>query len=243
MRFSSRLRATEYLDAAEHEPAQLDVTLDHLVAVNRWLGGTRVVLKHLRQWLPEGGGGGRGRGGGGCSRVLDVGTGAGDIPRAIVAWAAKGRRVVDVHGVDIQLSIAFRARDRCASESSIRVAVADGMRLPFADNTFDVATSSMTLHHLDDSDTHAFVAELSRVSTRAVIINDLERHPINYYGARVLAATVWRADRYTRHDGPISVLRSFSPRELRRVGEKAGLRNVVVHRHFPYRLALVGQPV
>ena len=238
MRFSSRLWATEHLDAAEHEPAQLDLTLDHLTAVNRWLGGTRVVLRHLRQWLSEDEGGG----GGGCSRVLDVGTGAGDIPRAIVGWAAKGRRVVDVHGVDIQVPIAFRARDRCASESSIRVAVADGMRLPFADNTFDVATSSMTLHHLDDSHTHIFVAELSRVSTRAVIINDLERHPINYYGARMLAATVWRTDRYTRHDGPISVLRSFSPRELRRVGEKAGLRNVVVHRHFPYRLALVGQP-
>ena len=236
MRFPSRIRATEHLDSHQHEPAQLDMTLDHLVAVNRWLGGTRVVLKHLLQWLPEGGGGG------GRSRVLDVGTGAGDIPRAIVAWAAKGRQAVDVHGVDIQVPIAFQARDRCASESSIRVAVADGMRLPFADNAFDVATSSMTLHHLDDSDTHAFVAELSRVSTRAVIINDLERHPINYYGARVLAATVWRADRYTRHDGPISVLRSFSPRELHRVGEKAGLRNVVVHRHFPYRLALVGQP-
>ncbi len=191
-----------------------------------------MVLKHLRQWLLEGG----------CSRVLDVGTGGGDIPRAIVAWAAKGRRAVDVHGVDIQVPIAFQARDRCASESSIRVAVADGMRLPFADNTFDVATSSMTLHHLDDSHTQVFVAELSRVSTRAVIINDLERHPINYYGARVLAATVWRTDRYTRHDGPISVLRSFSPRELRRVGERAGVRNVVVHRHFPYRLALVGQP-
>ena len=232
MRFSSRLQATEHLDAAKHEPAQLDLTLDHLATVNRWLGGTRVVLKHLRQWLLEGG----------CSRVLDVGTGGGDIPRAIVAWAAKGRRAVDVHGVDIQVPIAFRARDRCASESLIRVAVADGMRLPFADNTFDVATSSMTLHHLDDSHTHVFVAELSRVSTRAVIINDLERHPINYYGARVLAVTVWRTDRYTRHDGPISVLRSFSPRELHRVGEKAGLRNVVVYRHFPYRLALVGQP-
>ncbi len=234
MRFSSRLWAAEHLDAAKHEPAQLDLTLDHLAAVNRWLGGTRVVLKHLHQWLPEGESD--------CSRVLDVGTGAGDIPRAIVGWAAKGGRVVDVHGVDIQVPIAFRARDRCASESSIRVAVSDGMRLPFADNTFDVATSSMTLHHLDDSHTDAFVAELGRVSTRAVIINDLERHPINYYGARMLAATVWRTDRYTRHDGPISVLRSFSPRELRRVGEKAGLRNVVVHRHFPYRLALVGQP-
>jgi 2-polyprenyl-3-methyl-5-hydroxy-6-metoxy-1,4-benzoquinol methylase len=122
------------------------------------------------------------------------------------------------------------------------VLAADGMKLPFARNTFDVAMSSMTLHHLDDSHARRFVAELARVAICAVIINDLERHPVNYIGARVLAATVWRKDPYTRHDGPVSVLRSFTSRELHAVGEQAGLQDVRVHRHFPYRLALIGQP-
>ncbi len=232
MDLSSRLSATEYLDAAEHDPAQLDVTLDHLVDVNRWLGGARVVLAHLANWLPTET----------AVRVLDVGTGAGDIPRAVVRWAAKRGRVVDICAVDLRSVIARQARNRCRAEPSIRVLAADGMALPFACNTFDVAMSSMTLHHLDDSPAHRFVAELARVATRAVIINDLERHPINYIGARVLAATAWRGDPYTRHDGPVSVLRSFTVRELHGVGERAGLRNVRVHRHFPYRLALTGQP-
>jgi len=231
MDLSSRLSARERLDAAEHDPEQLDVTLDHLVRVNRWLGGVRVVLAHLAKRLPAVG----------AVRVLDVGTGAGDIPQAVARWATKRGRVVDIWAVDLRSVIARQARNRCRAESSIRVLAADGMELPFACNMFDVAISSMTLHHLDDSLAHRFVAELARVAACAVIINDLERHPINYVGARVLAATVWRKDPYTRHDGPVSVLRSFTAQELHVVGERAGLRSVRVHRHFPYRLALIGQ--
>ncbi len=232
MDLSSRLNAAECLDAAEHDVAQLEVTLDHLVDVNRWLGGSRVVLAHLAKWLPAEA----------AARVLDVGTGAGDIPRAVARWAAKRGRVVDICAVDLRSVIARQARNRCRAEPSIRVLAADGMELPFACNTFDVAISSMTLHHLDDSRAHRFVAELARVAACAVVINDLERHLINYIGARVLAATAWRRDPYTRHDGPVSVLRSFTVRELHGVGKRAGLRNVRVHRHFPYRLALIGQP-
>ena len=232
MDFSSRLCVDEYLDAAEHDSGQLGVTLKHLESVNRWLGGTRVVLRHLAEWLSPAR----------RVRVLDVGTGAGDIPRSIAGWAARRGRVVDLCALDLQRVIALHASDWCRAVSSIHVLAADGMKLPFAGNTFDVAISSMTLHHLDDAHAHRFIAELARVTTCAVIINDLERHPINYIGARVLAATAWRRDPYTRHDGPISVLRSFTVRELHGVGERAGLRNVRVHRHFPYRLALIGRP-
>ena len=232
MDFTRRTVASEYLDAARHDPAVLDLTLDHLTGVNRWLGGARVITRHLETCLPTSG----------TLRVLDVGTGASDIPRAIVVWGKRRRRRVLVSCVDNQPQIASAAAKRSASDDAIHIAVADGLMLPFADDTFDVGISSLTLHHFADEPATAFIAELSRVSRHAVIINDLERHPVNYFGARLLAKTVWRGDAYTRHDGPISVLRSFNPAELQRVGEAAGLRNVRVHRHFPYRLALVGRP-
>ena len=92
MDLSSRLSASERLDAAEHDLAQLELTLDHLVDVNRWLGGTRVVLAHLAKWLPTEA----------AVRVLDVGTGAGDIPGAVARWAAKRGRVVDICAVDLR---------------------------------------------------------------------------------------------------------------------------------------------
>ncbi|MCZ6856456.1 MAG: hypothetical protein O7F70_00510, partial [Gemmatimonadetes bacterium] len=119
MDLSSRLSARERLDAAEHDPEQLEVTLDHLVRVNRWLGGARVVLAHLAKWLPAVGSG----------RVLDVGTGAGDIPKAIARWATKHGRVVDICAVDLRSVIARQARNRCRAEPSIRVLAADGMEL------------------------------------------------------------------------------------------------------------------
>ena len=232
MDMTRRTIAHEHLDAQHHDTAQLQRTLDHLVGVNRWLGGTRVILKHLAACLP--------RRGDAC--VLDVGTGASDIPQAIARWAMTQRRRITVCGVDRQRQIAAIAAVRSAGDAAVRIAVADGLELPFPSGAFDIAISSMTLHHLPDDAACRFVAELSRVSRRAVIVNDLERHRINYLGARLLAATAWRRDPYTRHDGPISVLRSFNSKELLRVGEDAGLEDVRVHRHFPFRLALVGRP-
>ncbi|MEN3335335.1 MAG: hypothetical protein V7641_4700, partial [Blastocatellia bacterium] len=45
----------------------------------------------------------------------------------------------------------------------------------------------------------------------------------------------------TRYDGPASVLRGFTAREMARHAERAGLRHVRVRRRLPYRLALVAQ--
>jgi hypothetical protein len=44
-----------------------------------------------------------------------------------------------------------------------------------------------------------------------------------------------------REDGLLSVLRSFKPKELENLGEKAGLKNVSVKRIAPFRLVLKGE--
>ena len=41
-----------------------------------------------------------------------------------------------------------------------------------------------------------------------------------------------------RHDGALSILRSFKAEELVHLGEAAGLRNLLVEHHFPARLVL-----
>lgn len=228
---SSRARGRERLDESHHDPYRIHRTLDHMAGVNRWLGGSRVVLEHVKPCL-----------GTGELQILDVGTGAGDIPRRVTRWAARRGRRVTVTAVDRQYQVAQIARDRSHMEPAIRVAVGDGLRLPFPPDSFDVAISSMTLHHLGDDEAATFVSELGRVARQTVIVNDLERHRINYAGAKVLAHTVWRSDPYTRHDGPLSVRRSFTQGELLSIGRRGGLENARVHRHFPYRLALVGRP-
>jgi hypothetical protein len=43
----------------------------------------------------------------------------------------------------------------------------------------------------------------------------------------------------TRHDGPLSVRRAFTPAELDDLARAAGLPGARVHAHVPFRVSLV----
>lgn len=216
----------EILDAPSHDPDELARSLEQVAQVNRWLGGTMAHRRHLAPRVRAGA----------ALRVLDVGTGNGDTMRALGAWAR--RRGAQWRGVGVELSAqcARIARDRVRT-----VVRGDALRLPFADGSFDVVLCTLTLHHFSDGDAAALVREMARVSHGLVLVNDLERSAPNYWGARALAATLWRGNSITRNDGPLSVLRSFTPPELLEVGKRAGLRGARVRRHFPWRIVLEGQ--
>jgi len=116
----------------------------------------------------------------------------------------------------------------------------DALDLPFRDASVHASISTLTLHHFPEDQAVRLLEEMRRVARHRVVVNDLERHRLNHLSARLLAATLWRGNRLTRHDGPLSVLRSFTADELLALGRRAGLRNPVVHRHVPWRLVLVG---
>jgi hypothetical protein len=93
-------------------------------------------------------------------------------------------------------------------------------------------------HHIEHTDQIRALREAARVARCSVIVNELERCRPNYWGARLLAATRWRGNRLTRHDGPISVLRAFTPAELASLAAEAGLGRCAVKRRYFYRLVL-----
>jgi ubiquinone/menaquinone biosynthesis C-methylase UbiE len=121
----------------------------------------------------------------------------------------------------------------------LRLVRADGRSLPFRSGAFDAAFSTLTLHHLSEEGAVEVVREMARVSRGPVVVTDLERSLPAYLGARLLAGTRWRHDDVTRYDGPLSVRRSFTARELRTVAARAKLPGARVVRRFPF-LALVG---
>jgi hypothetical protein len=55
-------------------------------------------------------------------------------------------------------------------------------------------------------------------------------------------AKLFLHNRLIREDGALSILRSFTPDELRTLGRKAELKNVTVEEHFPSRLVLTAEP-
>ncbi len=77
-------------------------------------------------------------------KVLDIGTGTGIVPMTLCAVAQKPGLVV---GCDRSQGMLLRARARLAG---LQVLVADASGLPFAGESFDLATASFVLSHVRD---------------------------------------------------------------------------------------------
>lgn len=224
----------------------LGANLEDLARVNRWLGGAalsrRALLRLARQPRP----------GGSVSlaaewrsrplRLLDVGTGAGDIPAHLLDWAERHGRWLEIEAVDSRPEVVALARVRLAGRPGIVLSVADARALPHPDGAFDVAHASLLLHHLEPDEARRALAELRRVARHGVIVNDLDRSRRAYLGARLLGRLCAHG-RWAELDGPLSVRRAYRAPEVARLAAEAGL--VEVGRAVGYlghRYAIAFQP-
>ncbi len=220
----------ELMDSSNADPTELPRTLQDLAWINRFLGGVRIIRSQLTALLPILPA---------PIRILDVGTGLADIPRAVVGWARERGLAVEVEAVDHHDQILRLAQAASLDFPEIRVRRAEALALPFPDGSFDVVLASLVLHHMEGSAPVRFLRELHRVARHAVVVNDLRR---GSFPRLVTWASLHLLSRspYTRHDGPLSVRRSFLPHELLELAQAAGWTRVQVSRHAFFRLALVG---
>ncbi len=93
----------------------------------------------------------------GAKRILDVGSGAGQIAKHLLKYADAD---ADITCCDLSPEMLRRARNRLKSTAPSHVA-ADLSRLPFADASFDCITCGYVLEHLPEA--RPGLAELSRV--------------------------------------------------------------------------------
>jgi SAM-dependent methyltransferase len=223
--------AIEMMDLPDADPAELARTLSDLAWINRWLGGRRLILHHLAPLLD---------GRAAPIRILDVGTGCADVPRAIARWARGRQLPVEIEGIDHHGRIAALARQRSTAYPEIRIRNADALSLPYPDGSFDIVIASLVLHHMEGEDQVRLLRELYRVARRAVLVNDLRR---GYWPFVVTWASLHALSRsrLILHDGPLSVRRSFLPAELLALARRAGWERARVSHHAFFRLALVGK--
>jgi ubiquinone/menaquinone biosynthesis C-methylase UbiE len=214
--------AAELLDGPLDDPDALAGNLRDLRRVNRLLGGVSLSGRALDALV------GRVADTGTAVSLLDVGTGAADIPLALLAdWRRRGRRL-DVTAVDDRAEVLAAARvadPRVNGAARLTLGQADGRSLPYPDASFDVAHCSLVLHHLEPTEVVRLLRELARVARLGVVVNDLARSRMAWLGARLLAALATR-NRYSHHDGPLSVRRAYTIAEAHAMVAAAGLRPV-----------------
>jgi ubiquinone/menaquinone biosynthesis C-methylase UbiE len=227
-----RVYIEELLDLGEGTDADVARNLADLRRINRFLGGRRVVLNALATLVAEAG----------MQELslLDVGTGSADIPGAVADWCGARGIVGNITALDLSERNLRIARSQLGISGGVQLVRGDSLSLPFADRSVDVVTASLFLHHFEDADVVRLLADFARVARRAVIVNDLIRDRVPYWFAR-LSGPLLATSYLTRYDGPASVLRGFTVREMAGHAERAGLRHARVRRRFPYRLAMVAR--
>jgi ubiquinone/menaquinone biosynthesis C-methylase UbiE len=212
----------ELLDAPHQDEAELRDNLVDLEVINRWLGGARPIVEAILERPAQ--------------RVLDVGSGGADIPRALARAARSRGRNVRITCVDQSMQMIDLARANSLDFDEIDFVHADGTGLPFDTASFDIAMSSATLHHCEPDAAVAFLSELRRVAKLTPLVGDLRRTPLAYAGARAIA-TISR-NRLTKSDAPLSVQRSYTPREAYELARSAGWKRPSVRPTAFFRMLL-----
>ena len=217
---------TEALDDPSTDPALVRRMLADIATCNRWLGGTLAMRQGLSRLITRAD---RGR----TLTLLDIGTGAGDLPRDAQAWAA--RRGVTLVPLGLERIPAAAA---VAQHAGVTTMLACASALPVRAASVDIVLLSQVIHHLDAASVLRLLAECRTIARRGVIVADLHRTWFAAPGFRVAARTLG-LHAVTVDDGVTSIKRGYTPGELRSLCVRSGATNVVVKRSVGSRVVAV----
>jgi len=220
---AERAIAEELMDADDLDPATYAAVVHDLARVNTLTMARRPTLAFLRA-LPTR-----------PLRILDVGFGDGDMLRAIVIWARQAGRDVDLVGID--LNPRSEAAARAATPPDIAIDYRTGDYAELAGQRWDVILSSLVAHHMSHDQLVAFLRFMEAEAGVGWFVNDLHRHGFAYRGFPLLAQLM-RWQPIVRHDGQLSVARSYRPHEWPPILAEAGIEHARIDRHFPFRLCV-----
>ena len=228
-----RRRGHEHLDDPTTPEPVRRRSVGEIARSNLLFGGTRAALLAIDALLPRARGGPADRP---TLSLLDVGTGAGDIPAAARALAR--RRGVELLTIGLDGSPSLAAASRARTTHTV---CGDALALPVPARSVDIVLASQLLHHFEGPDAARVLAEMHRVARLGVVVADLRR-------SRVAATLFWLVSfplgyhSITRHDGVTSIFRGFTAGELGETIRAAVGARADVRRRLGWRLVASWTP-
>lgn len=193
----------ELMDDPDCDPKRLHATLRRFGIVNRLVSGwERVYRTRLRPVLTELGQ---------PARVLDLGSGGGDVITHLARLAARDGLEVHWTGVDPDPRAHRAAISR--QEPGITFLQADTDALLQKGDVFDVVLSNHVLHHLDDAELFDFTSASRELASTAVFHSDIARGRLAY-GLFAVGILPLSPGTFLRTDGLRSIRRSYRSDEL-----------------------------
>jgi ubiquinone/menaquinone biosynthesis C-methylase UbiE len=212
-----RVILPEVLDTLSYEEAQAN--LRDLVELNRRWGGHSTLRALLREVAkPDE-----------SFSVLDVGAASGDAG-ILIRESYPQAHVISMDAIASHLTDCPHPK-----------LAGDAFAIPFRQRSFDFVFCALFLHHFPDDEVVELLRRFGQVARKAVLVVDLERHPLSYYFLPMTQA-LFGWDAVTVNDGKISVEAAFKPRELESLATRAGLKNARARAYRPaFRVTLVAE--
>jgi 2-polyprenyl-3-methyl-5-hydroxy-6-metoxy-1,4-benzoquinol methylase len=211
----------EMMDRPQPVSAELERDLQRIRQLNRWFGSYGLVLAFMRRWLRPGA----------RTRIVDLATGSGDIPRLIADYARKIGAQVEIDALDRQPATLEVATKLSTGYPEIYYRQADILEWDSV-GTYDVVLCTLALHHFSDEDAVGVLRRCRELSRKFVLVSDLRRGFLLQAGVRLLTELIFR-EPMTRHDARLSSERAFSFTEMRDLALRAGWQNFG-HKRFRF---------
>lgn len=221
---------TELMDDPRCDPARLRATLRRFDTVNRLVAGWGAVYRStLGPYLAS-----LSR----PARVLDLGSGGGDIVVRLAQAARRDGLEVSWTGADPD-ERSHRAALERPRPAEVTFRCTDAATLVAAGDLFDVVLSNHVLHHLG-AELPGFVAASTALSRGMVLHSDIARSRVAY-GLYAVGITPLAPGTFLRTDGLRSIRRSYTRAELAETLERdvPGVWTVSVP--VPFRLLAEGR--
>ena len=222
-----RTLTPELMDDPAIDPVEHSRALRALARINRLSDSARILWGPIRAEAARAG----------PLSVLDIATGAGDVPLAIARRAARAGVTLALHACDASATAVGHARAHAARAGvELEIWRQDALRDPFT-RRFDIVVCSLFLHHLNEDDAVLFLRNAAAAADRLLLVNDLRR-------ARAGLAAAWSVSRLITGSGVVhadavkSVRAAYTPQEALALAELAGLHGATARPRWPWRMLL-----
>ncbi len=228
-KFFFRSYQPELLDAPDIAKELLFRNLRELDVINRTLGGHAITLSGINQLLTD-----KNK----TYHIVDIGCGGGAAMLQIAKWAKKNNYKVQLTGVDMNADCIEYMNTVCKDHPEIKGTVSDYHDYLKKDNAIDIIHCSLFCHHLKDNELTELFILMNKHARTGFIINDLQRHWFAYYSIKFLTRLL-NGSVLVKHDAPLSVLRGFKKKELKKLFKISGVENMNIRWKWAFRYLIV----
>lgn len=193
---------TERMDDPECDLPTLLRTYGQFPVVNAVVAGWR--LTYLTELRP--------RFTGTNHTLVDIGTGGGDVVRALVRMARRDGVTLQVTAIDPDPRAAAYVHSLPAVDG-VEYRQATSSTLVEEGARFDFVISNHVLHHLSATELGTVLADSERLASVVAVHSDIRRTRLGYVLFALVTGIFFHRS-FVREDGLISIRRSFVPAEL-----------------------------